>query len=161
MAHTPSWSRAWTYADLLAEVRDEVEPLFHRKGLSLDTGLEEGAPGKVLADPEALRRILVNLLSNACKFTDKGGATLRVSRRENWLLFSIQDTGVGLPAQEIKALFQEFSQVGDRLASRRAGSGLGLVIADRFAKLLGGRIEVESQPGQGSCFTVLLPFGLP
>jgi|GEM_PF-6187200 len=144
-------------ADLLAEVSEEVEPLYHWKRLTLEAAIEEGTPARVMIDPEAVRRILVNLLSNACKFTEKGGATLRAFRKEDQLRFCVRDTGVGLCMQEITAIFREFSQAGDRETSRRNGSGLGLVIADRFAKLLGGRIEVESQPGQGSSFTLVVP----
>lgn len=143
--------------DLLSEVAAEVEPLFHQRGLDFETRVEEGVPGTIWADPEGVFRILTNLLTNACKFTESGGASLRVSACEGDLRFAVLDTGIGMTAEEIPTIFREFSRVGEDNSGRRNGSGLGLPIADRFARLMGGRIEVASDPGRGSSFTFVLP----
>jgi PAS domain S-box-containing protein len=143
--------------DLLSEVAAEVEPLFHQRGLAFETRVDEGVPGRIWADPEGVFRILTNLLTNACKFTESGGASLSVSAAGGELRFTVQDTGIGMTAEEIPTIFREFFRVGEGNSGRRGGSGLGLPIADRFSRLMGGRIEVASEPGRGSRFTFVLP----
>ena len=147
--------------DLLSEVVSEVEPLFHQRGLTFETQVEEGVPDEIWADPEGVFRILTNLLTNACKFTENGGATLRVAAAPGELIFTVRDTGIGVKAEEIGTIFQEFFRVGEGNSGRRSGSGLGLPIADRFARLMGGRIEVASDPGQGSRFSLVIPLKPP
>lgn len=143
--------------DLLSEVAAEVEPLFHQRGLTFETRVDEGVPGTIWADPEGVFRILINLLTNACKFTESGGASLRVSAGDGDLRFTVLDTGIGMTAEEIHTIFREFFRVGEGNSGRRGGSGLGLPIADRFSRLMGGRIEVASDPGRGSSFTFVIP----
>jgi signal transduction histidine kinase len=113
------------------------------------------------ADPMRLRQALLNLMSNANKFTEKGSITVaawqgRRNGRE-WIALSVADTGIGMRAEQMGKLFQEFSQATAATASKYGGTGLGLTISRRFCQMMGGDIEVESEPGRGSTFTIRLP----
>jgi adenylate cyclase len=118
--------------------------------------------GPLTVDPMRLRQILLNLLSNACKFTKQGEVALRVRRivdGRNWFEFGVADTGIGMTAEQLAKLFEEFSQA-DALTTRRfGGTGLGLAITRKLARLMGGDVTVASEPGKGSIFTVRLPGG--
>jgi signal transduction histidine kinase len=115
----------------------------------------------VLADALRLRQCLLNLLSNACKFTQGGQVTLEVVVDGDWVDFHVRDTGIGMtPSQQAK-LFQEFSQVDDSTTRRYGGTGLGLALTRRFCDMMGGTIAVESEPGVGSTFTLRLPAAAP
>ena len=113
------------------------------------------------ADATKVRQILFNLMSNACKFTDHGTITLDVSQSamegQEWIRFRVRDTGIGISAKQQQKLFQEFSQADATISRKYGGTGLGLAISYRFVQMMKGRISVESQPGQGSTFTVYLP----
>lgn len=146
---------------LLADTARTVEPLAAKNGTRLDVALAPDL-GRMHADPVRLRQIALNLLSNACKFTEHGRVTLsaRRERREDrdWLVISVIDTGIGIKPAQMSKLFVEFSQ-GDASTTRRyGGTGLGLAISRRLARLMGGDIEAESTPGEGSRFTLSLPF---
>lgn len=146
--------------DLRAFLRglvEETEPLFHQKGLSLALEVAPDLPPTLWTDPELLRRILVNLLGNAAKFTREGGAALRALAQEGRLFLRLSDTGPGIPPEEISRVFEEFRQADGSDSRRHPGTGLGLSIADRCARLLDGTIRVESVLGKGSTFTVVLP----
>ncbi|MET0211151.1 MAG: ATP-binding protein [Burkholderiaceae bacterium] len=138
------------------------------KGLTLNFRSDEDVPAWVQADPTRLRQILLNLLSNALKFCDRGqvGCHLHCGvgpLGEDLLMFEVSDTGPGIDAATLARLFQRFSQ-GDASTSRRhGGAGLGLEISRRLARAMGGDIHVESAPGQGACFTLALPLrpGMP
>ncbi|MNT57842.1 Sensor histidine kinase RcsC [compost metagenome] len=111
----------------------------------------------MLADPLRLRQCLINLLSNACKFTRNGEIRLDATLDGEWVCFRVIDTGIGMsPAQQAK-LFVEFSQVDDSVTRRYGGTGLGLALTRRFCDAMGGTIAVESTPGDGSTFTIRLP----
>jgi CheY-like chemotaxis protein len=116
-------------------------------------------PAALQGDPMRVRQILLNLLGNAIKFTEKGGVTLRVSPcLPQGIRFAIGDTGPGISEEQQTRLFQRFEQAeGARTAARYGGSGLGLAICQELAVAMGGRISVESTPGQGTCFIVELP----
>jgi GAF domain-containing protein len=120
--------------------------------------------GSLTVDPMRLRQILLNLLSNACKFTKEGEVRLRVRRVANgseWLEVAVADTGIGMtPEQQLK-LFQEFSQADKTTAQRFGGTGLGLAITRKLARMMGGDVTVTSEHGKGSVFTVRLPGGVP
>ena len=116
--------------------------------------------GALTADSMRLKQILLNLLSNACKFTKEGEVRLRASRVANgcdWIELAVADTGIGMTAEQQAKLFQDFSQA-DSLTSRRyGGTGLGLAISRKLARMMGGDVTVASEPGKGSVFTVRLP----
>jgi PAS domain S-box-containing protein len=116
-----------------------------------------------VADQRRLQQILLNLLNNAIKFTPQGGEVrLQVSResldQQPWLIFAVQDTGIGISPENQSKLFQSFVQVDSSLNRQYEGTGLGLALVRRLAELHGGRVSVESSPGQGSCFRVYIPY---
>jgi signal transduction histidine kinase len=118
--------------------------------------------GTISADPMRLRQILLNLLSNACKFTKGGDVTLRARRVANgrdWVELSVADTGIGMTPEQQAKLFEEFSQADATTAQRFGGTGLGLAITRKLARMMGGDVMVASGPGTGSVFTVRLPAG--
>ena len=118
--------------------------------------------GALTVDPLRLRQILLNLLSNACKFTKEGEITLRARRvldGRDWVELSVSDTGIGITAEQQAKLFEEFTQADASTAQRFGGTGLGLAIARKLARMMGGDVTVTSEPGKGSEFTVRLPGG--
>jgi adenylate cyclase len=122
----------------------------------------QGSLGALTVDPMRLRQILLNLLSNACKFTKSGEVKLaarRVSNGSNFVEFAVSDTGIGMTAEQQAKLFEEFSQADATTAQRFGGTGLGLAITRKLARMMGGDVMVASQPGKGSVFTVRLPSG--
>jgi signal transduction histidine kinase len=118
--------------------------------------------GALTVDPMRLRQILLNLLSNACKFTKEGAVTLRARKVANggqWIEFAVADTGIGMTPEQQAKLFAEFTQADATTAQRFGGTGLGLAITRKLARLMGGDVTVASEPGKGSEFTVRLPGG--
>jgi signal transduction histidine kinase len=116
--------------------------------------------GAITADPMRLRQILLNLLSNACKFTKHGEVKLsarRVVNGGNWIELAVCDTGIGMTAEQQARLFAEFTQADSLTARRFGGTGLGLAISRKLARMMGGDVTVASEPGKGSVFTVRLP----
>jgi adenylate cyclase len=116
--------------------------------------------GSLTVDPMRLRQILLNLLSNACKFTKQGDVTLRARRvadGRNFLELAVADTGIGMTAEQLGKLFQEFSQAEASTAKKYGGTGLGLAITRKLARMMGGDVIVTSEMGKGSVFTVHLP----
>jgi signal transduction histidine kinase len=114
------------------------------------------------ADSMRVKQILLNLLSNACKFTKQGDVTLRVRKvadGRDWVEIAVADTGIGLTAEQQAKLFQEFTQADSLTARRYGGTGLGLALSRKLARMMGGDVTVTSEPGKGSVFTVRLPVG--
>jgi signal transduction histidine kinase/CheY-like chemotaxis protein len=111
----------------------------------------------VVADPTKLRQSLLNLLSNACKFTNGGTVTLSVDRHDGWIRFAVRDTGIGIAPETLKTLFRDFAQGPQTTNAKYGGTGLGLALSQKLCQLMGGRISVESALGAGSCFTLHLP----
>jgi len=113
------------------------------------------------ADLTKTRQALFNLLSNACKFTERGTISLRVARETSadgdWMTFAVRDTGIGLTPEQIGRLFEEFSQADASVTRKYGGTGLGLALSRRLARMMGGDIAVESEAGRGSTFTMRLP----
>jgi signal transduction histidine kinase len=128
-----------------------------RKGLTLDTRLDREL-GSLRGDQRKVKQVLLNLLSNAVKFTPEGGRIeVRAQRLDGQMEVSVTDTGIGIAAEDLEAVFEEFRQVGTDYAKKHEGTGLGLTLSRKFVELHGGRIWVKSQPGQGSTFAFTLP----
>jgi signal transduction histidine kinase len=142
--------------DLVRAALAVVEPIAEQKGLRLHVQLPFSSV-RMTSDIDKARQILVNLLGNAVKFTDSGAVTVRLSRGARAVRVDVADTGIGIAAEELPRLFRPFAQVDTGLTRRHGGTGLGLYISRRLATLLAGHIEVESTPGVGSVFTVVLP----
>jgi CheY-like chemotaxis protein len=127
------------------------------KGIDLAYLLEDNIPAGICGDVTRLRQILLNLLGNAVKFTEKGEVVLAVKRgkEQNELLFSVRDTGIGIPPERMDALFRSFSQADSSTTRRYGGTGLGLAISKRLVEMMGGSIKVKSEgvPGKGSTFS--------
>jgi two-component system, NtrC family, sensor kinase len=118
--------------------------------------------GALTADAMRLKQILLNLLSNACKFTKEGEVALRVRNvadGRDWVEFAVADSGIGMTPEQLAKLFQEFTQADSLTARRYGGTGLGLAISRKLARMMGGDVTVTSEPGKGSVFTVRLPGG--
>lgn len=133
-----------------------VEPQASDKGLALRVVLGD-SPAEVVTDPGKLRQILVNLLGNAVKFTDEGEVGLRVWREADRVFFEVTDTGPGIPPEFLEQIFEPFTQVDSTHTRAKGGTGLGLPVSRRLARLLGGELEVVSAVGQGSRFTASIP----
>src|SRR6185295_12554800 len=111
-------------------------------------------------DPMRLRQILLNLLSNACKFTKQGEVTLRVKKvvnGRNWIEIAVADTGIGVTPEQQAKLFEEFTQADSQTARQYAGTGLGLAIPRKLARMMGGDVTLMREPGKGKVFTVRKP----
>ncbi len=134
------------------EVLDLFASTASDKGIGLACQFEPDCPESCVSDPTRLRQILANLVGNAVKFTTQGDVRVRVSRRADRLRFSVEDSGIGIPADRIGALFQVFTQVDATTTRRYGGTGLGLAICKRLVELLGGEIDVVSELGRGSEF---------
>jgi K+-sensing histidine kinase KdpD len=149
--------------DLPALVREcitMIEPLAAEKDLSLEfrTGTE---PLKVVSDERKIRQIMTNLLSNAVKFTERGTITVSTRQEDGMMLIDVHDTGIGISSEHQERIFDPFWQVEQSATRRFGGTGLGLGVARKLAKLLEGRLEVQSTPGVGSTFTLALPTRMP
>ena len=134
-----------------------LRPRAEASGIALTAEVNPGIPDTLESDDGRLRQVLVNLVGNAIKFTDQGGVAVRVQGRRAeadrvHLRFEVQDTGIGMTPANIARLFQPFTQVDSSASRRRGGTGLGLAISKHIVELMGGRIGVESTPGQGSLF---------
>jgi signal transduction histidine kinase/HAMP domain-containing protein/CheY-like chemotaxis protein len=148
---------------LLEDIQATFQPLTAEKGLDFSVSYDEGVPRELLTDRQRLRQVLGNLLSNAAKFTERGGVRLRVARGADpeVLAFSVTDTGIGIAPENLTTIFGAFQQGDGTLSRRYGGTGLGLSIAREVGTLLGGEITAESELGQGSTFTLHLPAVLP
>jgi len=152
----------------LDEVLDGLATLLaiqvEEKGLELLFSRGPDVPDRVVGDPLRLRQVLTNLTNNARKFTEQGDIVVRTEVLERevesvMLRFTVQDSGIGMTEEQMQRLFQPFTQADDSITRRFGGSGLGLAISRQLVELMGGRLMVSSQLGQGSVFTVDLPLG--
>jgi signal transduction histidine kinase len=138
-------------------------PLIIDNGNDFDVE-RQGALGVVTGDATKLRQIVLNLLSNAAKFTKNGRVVLEVSRREtegdDSIAIAVRDTGIGISAEQLRRLFQNFTQADAATANRYGGTGLGLALSQKLCRLMDGEIIVESSPGRGACFTLRVPANL-
>jgi signal transduction histidine kinase len=146
-------------ARLIDEVIGTAGQLAEKNQNRLVTEAQENL-GALNADSMRLKQILLNLLSNACKFTKEGEVALRVRKvadGRDWVELAVVDTGIGLTAEQQAKLFQEFTQADSLTARRYGGTGLGLALSRKLARMMGGDVTVTSEPGKGSVFTVRLP----
>jgi len=145
-------------ARLFAASKQRFEPLAREKKLELVVTIDPGGPVRMESDSVRLKQVITNLLSNAVKFTEQGSVTLRGSAGPRGdVLISVEDTGVGIPADQHHLIFEAFKQADGTPNRKYGGTGLGLSICRELVDLLGGEIRVKSAPGEGSTFTVLLP----
>ncbi|MFK4438916.1 response regulator [Paenibacillus sp. RC21] len=150
-------------------VEQNFAPVAAKRELQLHTEIEESLPEAIISDGYRLKQILRNLLSNAFKFTTEGSVRFSVSRatgdqlpgflnpHKSYLALSVRDTGIGIASDKTGLIFEAFQQVDGTTSRKYGGTGLGLSISRELSRLLGGVITVESEPGQGSCFTLYLP----
>ncbi len=138
---------------LIDEIKETMEPLSREKGLTMEEHLPGDLP-LIEADRAKLRRVLVNLVSNAIKFTSRGGrVSVRAEREDGVVRISVSDTGVGIAPEDVKRLFDKYEQARSRATRGEKGTGLGLYITKQLVELHGGQIEVQSEVGRGSTFS--------
>ncbi|PLS68201.1 MAG: histidine kinase [Cyanobacteria bacterium M5B4] len=154
------FAEEFTIPDLIREIVDVVLPAVQKNNNQIRVACDESI-GVMYADVAKVRQCLINLLSNAAKFTQNGTISLEVERRQtnngNWIIFIVQDTGIGMTEATISKLFRPFTQADNSTTRKYGGTGLGLAITKRFAQMMGGDITVESEPNQGSTFRLYLP----
>jgi signal transduction histidine kinase/DNA-binding response OmpR family regulator len=138
------------------EVVETCRPLADKNRNKLILSVSDSVPG-LIADATKLRQSLLNLVSNACKFTEDGTVTLTVERDGHWVRLAVRDTGIGIAPENLDKLFNNFSQADSKTSSKYGGTGLGLALSQKLCSLMGGHITVESAPGAGSCFTIHMP----
>src|SRR5476651_2717554 len=148
--------------DLLEKVVEMVAVRAQEKGLALVCEIAPNVPTDLVGDPTRLRQVLLNLLGNAIKFTESGEVSLRVTQGGDSsvptaLRFTVSDTGIGIPDEKLGQVFERFTQADSSTTRRFGGSGLGLTISKRLVELMGGRIWVESEVGEGSVFAFAVP----
>jgi PAS domain S-box-containing protein len=144
--------------ELFDEVQAELEPIIKRSNLAVTTKMRAGVP-TVRSDRQKVKQIMLNLLSNALKFTPAGSVTMTASydSKQKEIAIAVKDTGVGIPVEDQVKVFEDFRQLDSSPARGYGGTGLGLSICRRLAHILGGSIELESNAGKGSTFTLRLP----
>jgi CheY-like chemotaxis protein len=149
----------------VAEIQGMFSVTTLNKGLRLSVGIDPAVPRHLRGDAVRLRQVLLNLMGNACKFTEHGEVSLTVSVVSAkpdcaMVVWEIRDTGPGIPADYLPKLFQPFSQADASMSRKHGGSGLGLAIARRLTDLMGGTLTVATQVGQGSCFRLAVPLAI-
>jgi CheY-like chemotaxis protein len=142
--------------DVVGEASATAAGLFQSKGLSLSVDVPDDLPA-VYADRTRLKQVILNLLKNAARFTDAGGATVSVAVRDKDVVVAVTDTGIGIAPQDAPRVFEEFRQIEAGGRRRVGGSGLGLTISKQFVELHGGTMWLESRPGRGTTFCFSLP----
>jgi signal transduction histidine kinase/ActR/RegA family two-component response regulator len=149
-------------SSLLESVIALMKVTSQQKGLSLTLEFLTAIPQKINTDPVRLRQILINLIGNAVKFTDKGYVRLAVKyvEQSREITFIVQDSGIGMSKEDLKQSFQAFNQADNSATRKYGGTGLGLAISRQFAAVLGGDLSGQSQAGKGSCFSLTIPLGI-
>jgi signal transduction histidine kinase len=143
---------------LLAKVRTLLDSLIQKKQLACELSVDPGVPEEITGDPERLHQVLVNLVSNAIKFTNQGGIKINVSTpQKDQLVIQVADTGPGIPPEQLPDIFEAFRRGSNYAQRERQGAGLGLSIAREIVTRMGGDLSAASQPGSGSTFTITLP----
>ena len=152
---------AFSPRTVLNDIQALIAEDARKKGLELIVDIAEEVPVRLAGDPQRLRQILLNLSSNAVKFTDHGSVAIRVSAEAGRVQWSVEDTGIGVTADAQARLFAPFIQADSSTSRRFGGTGLGLAISRRLAELMGGTITLRSRSGQGSHFTLDVPLQIP
>jgi PAS domain S-box-containing protein len=154
----PLNTSAFRIGDLFEEVQSELEPIIKRSNLAF-AARQRGSVPPVRSDRQKVKQIVLNLLSNALKFTPAGSVTMTASydSRRREVAIAVKDTGVGIPLDDQAKVFEDFRQLDSSPARGYGGTGLGLSICRRLANMLGGTIDLQSEPGRGSTFTLRLP----
>ena len=151
----------FNFRNCLKDAKNIVKPIFSDKNIKLIFEISNNTPDFIISDEIKIKQILINLLSNAVKFTDLGLVTLVVNysdvENKPMLLIEVNDTGIGIDAEDIKKLFQPFSQVNPNDTRKFGGAGLGLVICRKLTEMMGGKISLESKVNSGSTFKVAIP----
>jgi signal transduction histidine kinase len=142
--------------DLLDEIRVIAEPLAEDKKIQLDVHAPE-EPIEVVTDARKLRQILLNIVGNAIKFTAEGGVTVESALEGEFFVLRVSDTGIGIDQDHIDRIFEPFWQVEQGTTRNVGGTGLGLTVTKRFVDLLGGSMQVDSEPGKGTTISIRLP----
>ncbi len=169
--HVELTMRPFALKDVLVGAQALLQTEVERKGISMDVVLDAGIPTHLLGDAQRLSQILLNLASNAVKFTSEGKVTLSVrpcaplagkkaQAQEYWLRLDVSDTGIGISKEQSAKLFQEFSQVDSSTSRNFGGTGLGLSISKKFVELMGGEVSVHSELGTGTTFSCVFPLHL-
>ncbi|MBC6956882.1 MAG: HAMP domain-containing protein [Chloroflexi bacterium] len=143
--------------DMAGQWKSQMEVLAQEKGLDFTVTVDDKLPAQIVGDKDRITQIVVNLLSNAFKFTEKGAVDLTITGRTNSWVISVADTGIGIPPHALNYIFDEFRQVDGSSKRMYGGSGLGLAIVRNLCRLLNGKVSVTSEVGLGSVFTVTLP----
>jgi CheY-like chemotaxis protein len=143
-------------APLIRETIVTIEPMVDGQRVQVTCDIPDDLPG-LIQDERKLRRIVINLLTNAAKFTERGTIAVSVRRRHNLVDISVADSGIGIAQEFLGRIFEEFERIESRGERPREGTGLGLSICRRFATLMSGEVTVESSPGKGSTFTLSIP----
>jgi two-component system, sensor histidine kinase and response regulator len=149
----------------ISEVTSSLSVRASAKGLRLGLVFPTAVPSQVIGDPKRIRQVLMNLVGNAIKFTEKGFVEIRVECNKSSLArgaftFVVKDGGIGIPADKVDAIFEKFTQVDGSMTRNYGGTRLGLTIVRQLAELMGGTVSVESRLGEGSTFRVMLPLAL-
>lgn len=149
--------------ELVQNVKESLRFRADEKKLGFHFIIDKAVPKVVIGDPFRMKQILINLTANALKFTDEGKVAVRVfseksTSKKVYLRFEVEDTGIGISKEDLDTIFDEFAQPGMKNEKMRKGAGLGLTIVRKLVELLNGRLHVESEPGKGSEFTVVIPF---
>jgi signal transduction histidine kinase len=142
--------------NVVRQIQEETSAHQEKPGVTVQWRVSAGLP-TIHTDPNKLKVVLKNLVLNALKFTDAGEVVVEVARSNGGVQCSVRDTGIGIPGDVLEQIFEPFRQVNGNGHRQYGGVGLGLYIARRFCEMLGGKIEVESQPGLGSMFRVWVP----
>ncbi len=157
--------------ETILEVNNLLGPQASAKGLEITLEYAGGAPVRLLGDASRVRQVLINLLGNAIKFTERGGITVSVeclnkaqlaekTEEQASLILAVRDTGIGIPAEKLQLVFEKFTQADGSMSRRYGGTGLGLTIVKQLVEVMGGSVSVESRVGVGTTFTVALRLAL-
>ncbi len=147
--------------EILSVINSSMRPSASEKGVGFEVVLKTDVPEKIKTDPTRLNQCLVNLIGNAVKFTETGGVTVELSLEEMgdkpFVRFDVVDTGIGIPVDQQKSIFDKFMQADSSTTRKHGGTGLGLAITKQLTQLLGGDLTLTSEPGKGSTFSVIIP----